>query len=235
MQRTETEIRKAKRNKAKCLKIIAFDSLSGIVSESYKKNDYEKCALGYQALFDFYDREGGFDSLKKDETPRLNMCIEKMYSENPSYETFKKIDEMKYSDKSYVEKLRAKIETGFEEKLLSLSSNMNIDSLFAFRKNYPGIYTNDVGSLIEKVKDKYKLTVLRNISPAAVKVYYEYFGGPDDEIESKLEVVMFSKFCKEYSKESAENYLYRFPKGKHVDNVNAYMRMQANATQNGNY
>lgn len=209
------------------------DSLLTMVHESLSKNDYEACAERYQDLFKFIDSEGCFDSLKKTEMPKLYDCIKKMYEENPNYRTFGKMDSYKYSDRQYVDKLRSKIENGFEEKLLQLSSEMNIDSLINFQKNFPGIYVNDVTALIEKAKDKYRLSVLRNISPAAVQFYYDRFGGPNEELETSLERNMWNKFDNQRTKEVAEDYALRFPKGKYIEIIKTFITgSQDNVTSN---
>ena len=199
------------------------DSLLSVIYEHHKFQRYSACADIYQDFFAFLDREGVYDSLKRKEMPHLYECIVEMYETDQSYATFQKIDQYHYSDRAYVEKLRKHIETGFEQRILQLSSEMNVDTLLSFKQKYPGVYSNDVESLLEKSKDKYRLSILRKISPAAVKEFYDKFGGPDDELESTLEKNMFEKFLKERSREDAEDYAYRFPKGKNIMSVQEFL------------
>jgi hypothetical protein len=199
------------------------DSLLALIYGDHKFQRYSACADIYQDFFAFIDREGVYDSLKRKEMPHLYECIVKMYENDQSFATFEKIDQYRYSDRAYVEKLRKQIENGFEQRILQLSSEMNVDTLLAFKQKYPGVFTNDVESLLEKAKDKYRLSILRKISPGAVKEFYDKFGGPDDELESTLEKTMFGKFQKERTKEDAEDYAYRFPKGKNIMAVQEFL------------
>ena len=199
------------------------DSLLALIYEHHKFQRYSACADIYQDFFAFLDREGVYDSLKRKEMPHLYECIVKMHENDQSFTTFEKIDQYNYSDRVYVEKIRKQIENGFEQRILQLSSEMNVDTLIAFKQKFPGVFTNDVESLLEKAKDKYRLSILRKISPGAVKEFYDKFGGPDDELESTLEKTMFGKFQKERSKETAEDYAYRFPKGKNIMSVQDFL------------
>lgn len=199
------------------------DSLIALIYENHKFQRNSVCADLYQDFFEFIDKEGVYDSLKKAETPHLYECIANMYNSDPSFETFEKIDHYRYSDRKYVEKIRKQIETGFEQRLLQLSSDMNVDTLLAFKQKYPGVLQGDIESLIEKSKDKYRLSIIRKINPGSVKAYYDKFGGPDDELETTLEKSMYDKFVKEKSKEAAEDYAYRFPKGKYLMYVQEYL------------
>ena len=207
------------------------DSLLALIYEHHKFQRYSACADIYQDFFAFLDREGVYDSLKRKEMPHLYECIVEMYETDQSYATFQKIDQYHYSDRAYVEKLRKHIETGFEQRILQLSSEMNVDTLLAFKQKYPGVYSNDVESLLEKAKDKYRLSILRKISPASVKEFYDKFGGPDGELESTLEKTMYEKFLKERSREDAEDYSYRFPKGKNIMSVQEFLSHFTGALQ----
>jgi len=209
-------------------RLFIRDSLMQLIYQKHKLQKNSECADGYQDLFAFIDKEGVFDSLKKKETPHLYECIVKMYEENPSYATFEKIDHYRYSNREYIEKIRKKIENEFEDKLLKLSSEMNVDTLLDFKQKYPGVLQSDIESLLEKAKDKYRLSILRKINPGSVKAYYDKFGGPNDELELALERNMYDKFDKEKSKDNAEDYQYRFPKGKRIEIINNYLRIQTN-------
>lgn len=211
-------------------KITVKDSLYALINEAYKAKKYERCASIYQDFFSFLDSEGSFDSLKQAETPRLYETIKQMYLSDPSYNTFNQIVRFRYSDRNFVENTRSRIETGLEQKLLSLSSQMNIDSLLSFKEKYPGIFSSDLSVLIEKARDKYRLSVLRKISPADVKAFYDKFGGPDEELEKALEKEMYLRFEKERSRNAAADYLSRFPAGKHARAVNEFVaRIDQNA------
>jgi hypothetical protein len=199
------------------------DSLLSLIYEHHRFQRYGACADIYQDFFAFLDREGIYDSLKRKEMPHLYECILRMYENDQSFETFRRIDQYRYSDRAYVERIRKQIEGGFEERILRLSSEMNVDTLIAFKEKYPGVFTNDVESLLQKARDKYRLSILRKISPAVVKEFYDKFGGPDSELETTLEKSMWVKFLQEQSREDAEDYAYRFPKGKNIISVQEYL------------
>jgi hypothetical protein len=199
------------------------DSLLGLIYVNHKLQKHRVCAELYQDFFEFIDKEGVYDSLKRAETPHLYETIAHMYEADPSFETFAMIDKFKYSDRAYIEKLRKHIETGFEQQILQLSCEMDVGKLLDFQAKYPGVYTSDIESLLEKAKDKYRLTIIRKPTIALVKSYYDKFGGPDDELENALEKTMYDAFIKDKSKETADTYASRFPKGKNIIPVQEFL------------
>ena len=78
---------------------------------------------------------------------------------------------------------------------------------------YPDLYPQDVQTLLEKCRQKHRLSVLRHPSKEEIVAFYQTYPEPDRELDSKMEELLYKAFMTTGNLEAAKEYLLNFPNG----------------------
>ena len=193
-----------------------------------KLTESQECwdLLGYLDNYFDYLNEQKNDSLIKVHIPIYNECIVKSF--DGEFESLRKLSEYKYAkqQKTILDSLARVVEFSFKELFYQVSSSNNIEDLFAFRKAYPGLYTEDVNSLIANYRAKMKLGIKRKPSLDRIEAYYLIFPEADKLVDSVFQKVLYDGFRKELNVITAMKYLSNFPNGKHASEIRTFIDVQ---------
>jgi hypothetical protein len=138
--------------------------------------------------------------------------------------------------------LRERVEELFQEKFLQLSSEMNFNDILDFQKTYPDMFSIEIAQLIEKCRQKEKLSLLRNPSFPGLDGFTSKYG-IDKKVEEnvrsyyrrilmrKVDVELFAEYYKRFPEDDfqlfslIEGQLFnRFVEEKTVENADFYLK-----------
>jgi hypothetical protein len=160
----------------------------------------------------------------------------------PSLDVYRDIMRCENITEDYKQKTSDKVKALFQERFLELSANAEYDSLDAFSKMYPDIFTEDIVQLKEKAAQKMRLSILRKPSFAKLDEYTFRFGEDAKLVQavkascrkyllSKFDAPIFEEYYKRFPEddfklfESIENNIYnKSLLSRSLEDINLYLK-----------
>ena len=206
-------------------RLHAVDTFEVRVAKLTESQDCWGLMSYLDGYFDYLTEQKN-DSMVKVHTPIYNECIVKSF--DGEFESLRKLSEYKYAkqQKVILDSLARILEFSFKELFFQVSSSNNIEELFAFKKAYPGLYTDDVNNLIANYKAKMKLGIKRKPSLDRIEEYYLIFPESNRLVDSIYQKVLYDGFRKELNMTSAMKYLSNFPNGKNASEIRTFIDVQ---------
>ncbi len=160
----------------------------------------------------------------------------------PSLDVYRDIMRCENLTEEYKQVTSDKVKALFQERFLELSANAEYDSLDAFSKMYPDIFTEDIVQLKEKAAQKMRLSILRKPSFAKLDEYTFRFGEDAKLVQSvkascrkyllsKFDAPIFEEYYKRFPEddfklfESIENNIYnKTILSRSLEDINLYLK-----------
>lgn len=190
----------------------SIDSLSLQIKAAMVANDFLKCMEAHQGLMLFLQSQD-LDSLFQSNAISLAYCQSRLFESAATLKTLGRIAQLKFYDRNLWKKQSERVEAESHQEFLAVSSSQNRDSLLHFQKMYPDLYPQDVQTLLEKCRQKHRLSVLRHPSKEEIVAFYQTYPEPDRELDSKMEEFLYKAFMTTGKLEAAKEYLLNFPNG----------------------
>ena len=190
----------------------SIDSLSQQTKKAVTDNNFLKCMETHQGLMGFLKSQG-LDSLFQSNSISLSYCQSKLFDSDVTLNTLGKIAQFRFYDRDLWKKQSQRVEAESHQEFLAVSSSQNRDSLLQFQKMYPDLYPQDVQTLLEKCRQKHRLSVLRHPSKEDIVAFYRAYPEPDRELDSMMEDILYKAFMASGKPEAAKEYLLNFPDG----------------------
>lgn len=191
---------------------FSIDSLSQQTKKAMADNNYLKCLEAHQALLEFLQNQG-LDSIFQSYSISLSYCQSKLFDSDVTLSTLGKIAQFRFYDRGLWKKESQRVEAESHQEFLAVSSSQNRDSLLHFRKMYPDLYPQDVQTLLEKCRQKHRLSVLRHPTKEEIVEFYRAYPDPDRELNAMMEDILYKAFMTTGKPEAANEYLLNFPDG----------------------
>lgn len=204
--------------------LAALDSLAAAPEDARDRREWKTCMVSYQPFLAYLERRD-MDSLFQVHYSRLLDCQKNLLRETRNLKALSGMAQLKYYDHSLWQRQNKSIQTQAFQEFFAVSASMNRDSLLAFRGRYPDLFTQDIQTLLEKTRQKHRLSVLRNPSKDGITGYYAVYPDRDPALDKLLEQSLFRAFQARPSPEAANKYLLSFPEGPGSPLVKDYLRI----------
>jgi hypothetical protein len=229
---------------------IEIDSLLHVreeilkVQEELNTLDQQNSGNGVEIFDDYvtvYRRIGDKDSIYKYQR-LLYLTADSIISNNPSISNFTLVNSAENISAEYKETLRERVEDIFQATFLQISSEMNYKQINEFQKNYPTMFNTEISQLVEKCRQKEKLSLSRNPSFAGLDDYISKYG-VDKKVEEivknyfrgilirKVDIELFAEYYERFPEDDfqlfglIESQLFnRFIEKKTVENADTYLK-----------
>jgi len=189
-----------------------IDSLSQQTKKAMAANNFLKCMETHQGLMAFLQSQS-LDSLFQSNSISLSYCQTKLFDSDVTLSTIGKIAQFRFFDRDLWKKQSQRVEAESHQEFLAVSSSQNRDSLLRFQKMYPDLYPQDVQTLLEKCRQKHRLSVLRHPTKEDIVAFYQAYPEPDRELDSMMEDILYKAFMTTGKPQAAKEYLLNFPDG----------------------
>ncbi len=141
------------------------------------------------------------------------------------------LSSLKYYNKSLWLEYSKKMDVSIRRDFVELTNSLDRGKILKFKRNYPGVYGQDINSLLEKSRQQTRLSLMKHPSVEGILRYFSMYKIDDKPLQKKLESILYKNW-EQFSKiEDAERYVRYFPntaKGRRlafwVEEEKRYMR-----------
>lgn len=211
----------------------SLDSFQTVIKQNFDNQNFDVCIKTYQI---FYPRIKDLknDSLTKYHRNILISCCKRFYDNKPTYGTLKLLQQYSIISPIFIDSLKNDLENRDNSLLVKLSTERNVDSLLAFKREYPGLYEKEVDNLLLNYRSKWRISIKRHPTVERIEQYMTVYAEKDHIIDSLYEGVLFKDFQNRKSRTSAMKYLSNFPDGKFATDIQDSIKVYDYAIQETN-
>ena len=198
-------------------RIKLTDSLNSEIQGLLFKRDYAKALDVYQDYMFYLMKvtpKNVSDSLIAMHKTEYNQIVGEMFKSYPNIQTFKKVKSLRFTDSELIDSLKVRLQDIYFDDFLYISSSSDYGRLEEFKKNFEGIYDEDIENLQINIQAHMRGKAIRSGNIEYIEKYYSMFPEKDPLIEEKLEKDLFEKFYRTFDMNDAMKYLTYFPKSR---------------------
>jgi hypothetical protein len=179
---------------------IAFDNI---------EHSGESPMQRYERSIDFFRQAAENDSIRKYSHLLYAEVIKRMDA-GLTMSDYWAINALQNIGQDLKDLARSRTQEMFQEKFLQLSSKMDYDSILSFQALYPEIFPEDVASLLEKAKQKYRSSLLRKPDLDRYGAFVDRFG-KDEYLTRRIKAKFRRYLLDSLDMPTFERYYKAFP------------------------
>lgn len=203
----------------------SIDTLEQSIINAMHHDDYTTALSSYDKLFDYlYQiKDDSLISLHKE---YFSYCLRQFFSKTSNLQSLEIVTSLRNADQVFIDSLRKNLEQLYKELFVQIASSNNIAELINFKKQYPGLYENDLNNLIENYRAKWRLAIKRSPTLNEIERYHSYFPDQDKSIDIIHQKLLYNDFIRNMGRETAMKYLTNFPDGKYSNEIRTFLDVQ---------